>query len=153
MCHFSDAEIMEDPDWVLREQLESSGYTQLKSSTMTAQEVVLESKCIAYNTCLTNLVKLAVGKACKTCQSLLNFHETRRGTCLVIVWECPFWTKLKQAGHSQGTWASQPRIHCQYAGNVLVPAAVLLSGNSYMKMAMFAKFLNLGFLGHCNHYR
>jgi hypothetical protein len=38
------------------------------------------------------------------------------------------------------------------AGNLLVPVCHILSGNSYVKTVLFAKFLKLGFVGESNYY-
>ena len=47
-------------------------------------------------------------------------------------------------GHSNTcTWKSQPMVNGAAAGNVLIPAAILFSGNSYQHIHDFAKFLNV----------
>lgn len=40
-----------------------------------------------------------------------------------------------------------------YAGNLVVPAAALISGSNYSKVAMMTKFMHLGFVGETNFYR
>ena len=145
---FSDDEsIAVDPTWILPEKENLPGISTIR---MEPEKIVDSSKCIAFNDCILDLVKKAVNPMCKKCKQPVTFRETKSGTCLIVIWECK---EGRRGGHTYGTWASQPRLHNMYAGNLLVPAATLVSGNSYVKLAMFAKFLNLGFVANANFYR
>ena len=144
-----DESISVDPTWILPEQ---DDHLPVTSIQMDPEMCVNTSKCIAFNECILDLVKKTVHPFCKKCNQPLNFGETKSGTCLIVVWKCKEIAK-KKGGHTYGTWASQPRLHNMYAGNLLVPAATLVSGNNYTKLAMLAKFLNLGFVADSNFYR
>ena len=50
------------------------------------------------------------------------------------------------------SWESQPLINGAAAGNLLIPAAVLFSGNTYKHIADFAKYLNLKFVSFSHYY-
>lgn len=45
-------------------------------------------------------------------------------------------------------WSSQPMFNKLRAGNLLLSTCLLLSGNSFTKIAMFFKFLNLKFISN-----
>jgi ribonuclease HI len=51
------------------------------------------------------------------------------------------------------SWQSQPLIKGTAAGNLLIPAAVLYSGNTYKHTADFAKHLNLQFVSSSHYYK
>ena len=115
---------------------------------MTNEGAIRTTKCIAFNECLKKLLQFAVGTKCKECGTDLAFRDVMKGTCLVLMWECALNGK-----HHKGSWASQPRLHNMYAGNLITPTCLLLSGNSYAKVALMAKFLNLGFTSASSFYR
>ena len=50
------------------------------------------------------------------------------------------------------SWQSQPSIEGSAAGNLLIPAAILYSGNTYKHTADFAKHLNLQFVSSSHYY-
>ena len=54
-------------------------------------------------------------------------------------------------GHSV-SWQSQPLINGTAAGNVLIPAATLFSGNTYKHTEGFARHLNLQFISSSHYY-
>ena len=138
----------EDPDWnIEEEEVEQPTVGKVSSGHINAQEAVREKKCIAYNSCLLNLVKMSIGSHCSKCKGGLKFSNVMKGTCLVVMWKC---TKNHQ---HYGSWASQPRIHNMYAANLLVPSCLVTSGNNYQKVALMARFLNLGFVSESSHYR
>ncbi|XP_046345432.2 uncharacterized protein LOC124126050 [Haliotis rufescens] len=68
------------------------------------------------------------------------------GTALVVQWGCT-------SGHSCGSWASQPKMKRMFCGNLQLSTSILFSGNSYMKIALLAKFLNLGIIGEPTFYQ
>ena len=55
-------------------------------------------------------------------------------------------------GHNV-SWQSQPSIDGTAAGNLLIPAAILYSGNTYKHTADFAKDLNLQFVSSSHYYK
>ena len=114
---------------------------------MTKYQAVNSKKCIAFNDCLEKLLRAAVGTECNKCHADLIYNHVIRGSCLLIKWGCP------SGKHQQGIWSSQPRLEGMYAGNLLIPTCLLFSGNNYAKVALMARFLNLGFVGQSNFYR
>ena len=56
------------------------------------------------------------------------------------------------SGHTV-TWESQPRVKGTAAGNLLIIAAIVFSGNTYKHTADFAKHLNLQFVCSSSYYR
>lgn len=56
-------------------------------------------------------------------------------------------------GHHIHTWSSQPKIKNLFAGNFLISAAVLISGNNFKKIALLASFMNLAMVGTTSHQR
>jgi hypothetical protein len=112
------------------------------------QEAISEKKCIAFEGAILKLIHFAVGKTCSLCHEPIDFTTTMYATCMMIKWKCSYGEK-----HIEGIWSSQPNLFGMKAGNLLVPVCHMLSGNSYVKTALFAKFLNLGFVGQSNYYR
>ena len=51
------------------------------------------------------------------------------------------------------SWQSQPSVEDTAAGNLLIPAAILYSSNTYKHTADFAKHLNLQFVSSTHHYK
>lgn len=68
------------------------------------------------------------------------------GTGLSISWSC-------QQGHGCGKWHSQPFFKKMYAGNLLMAAGVLLSGNSCLKMKHFCNTVGLASISQDTFYR
>lgn len=112
-------------------------------------DVVQEGKCIAYNYLILDVVKMAFGRRCSACDKRLLYNTVTKGTCLLVTWRC----ESNQCTNSSSSWSSQPRVKQMYACNLLVPSCLLLSGNNYSKVALFARFLNLGFVGEAYCYR
>ena len=56
--------------------------------------------------------------------------------------------------HSRHTvsWQSQPSVNGTAAGNLLIPATILFTGNTYKHTADFAKYLNLQFVSSSHYY-
>ena len=50
------------------------------------------------------------------------------------------------------SWQSQPLINGTAAGNVLIPAAILCSGNTYKHTEGFARHFNLEFISSSHYY-
>ena len=51
------------------------------------------------------------------------------------------------------TWKSQPQVKGTAAGNLLITAAIVFSGNTYKHAADFAKHLNLQFISSSYYYK
>ena len=82
---------------------------------------------------------------CQNCSGILDrTTQTIVGSMVRITTDCI-------NGH-QVSWESQPQIGRTAAGNLLIPAAVLFSGNTYQHIADFAKHLNLEFVSSAHYY-
>lgn len=85
-------------------------------------------------------------KHCSTCGVPVSEQEkTEKGTMLTIKTLC-------LNGHAN-IWNSQPVIKGVPVGNLLIPAAVLHSGNTYTHLNSFATILNLKFVSEKHFYR
>ncbi|XP_078031905.1 uncharacterized protein LOC144467334 [Epinephelus lanceolatus] len=74
------------------------------------------------------------------CQSLPPFACSiqQRCTAFVVEWVCP-------RGHVVWSWTSQPTFKFgMLAGDLLLGMNILLSGNSYAKVALLFRFMNMG---------
>ena len=145
------SDVAYDPNWDVPDVREET-VTGNITIEMTLQEIRNAPKCVAFNQCLVELVKSFVGWCCVKCQHSLDFTTSIVGTCLIVRWSCPGQEKY-QKGHTKGSWSSQPRFENMWAGNMLVPTCLALSGNSYQKLALYAKFLKLGFISKSSFYR
>ena len=75
-------------------------------------------------------------KYCPDCGSIItNISKTVTGSALSISYSCIF-------GHNK-TWHSQPVIRHIPAGNLLLSAAVLLSGSTFGKTEKFATIMRM----------
>ena len=97
----------------------------------------IKMKCVAYEEQILQLVKSVHGDVCKKCRSPLNYRSVQKGTAMLIMWE--------SGHHHGGTWSSQPKYKGMFSGNLLLASSILMSGNSYQKIAVMAKFANLSF--------
>ena len=114
---------------------------------MNADESIANQKCIAFSACIRQLIEMAVGEKCRKCGARLTLTDKMVATCLVVTWCCPV-----SKSHCSGKWSSQPWTAGVYAGNLLVPSSLILSGNNYAKVTLMAKFLRLGFVSKASHY-
>ena len=55
-------------------------------------------------------------------------------------------------GHSN-TWQSQPLTNGAATGNLLIPAAILFSGNTFQHIQHFAKLLNMQIVSCTSYYK
>lgn len=83
---------------------------------------------------------------CQQCHSLIDTtNQTSQGSMVRITATCV-------NGHIT-SWQSQPLIEGSAAGNLLIPAAILFSGNTYQHIKDFAKYLNLQFVSKSHYYK
>lgn len=105
--------------------------------------VVGDGKFIVFFKCLEMLFKLVV---CKICQSPVDLDEITThidGSCLNVFFTC--------LNSHNFTWRSQPLIGKQPAGNILIAAATLITGNTY-SILNFGDSLNLNFIGRSSFF-
>lgn len=81
----------------------------------------------------------------KCCGPIDTTSQKTRGSMIIITANCI-------NGHAT-TWQSQPSIDGSGAGNLLIPAAILFSGNTYKRIADFAKYINLEFVSSSYYYK
>ena len=83
---------------------------------------------------------------CHQCGNIItNKTEHCEGSMVTIKTIC-------LCGHSN-TWQSQPLTNGAAAGNLLIPAAILFSGNTYQHIYDFAKFLNMQIVSSSSFYK
>ena len=81
-----------------------------------------------------NLLQLL--KHCPDCGAIVsNIEKQISGSLLKIHYTC-------SSGHS-GKWLSQSNVRSMAAGNLLLPAAILLTGSSYTKVSNMFDLLNI----------
>ncbi|CAB4024059.1 Hypothetical predicted protein [Paramuricea clavata] len=75
---------------------------------------------------------------CNTCGSLCEIEKSNTGSMVVIKATC--------CNNHTFHWRSQPEIDNKPAGNILIPAATVITGGSYESMKQFSNALNLNFV-------
>ena len=105
---------------------------------VTSKDAIGMEKCIVFTEHIMSLLLQLHGKRCcrSGCERNNVYKKTYVGTCLVVSWQC-------SAGHLGGRWASQPTCDNVRAGNLLLASSILLSGNSFTKVGLLFRFLNL----------
>ena len=99
-----------------------------------------EKKFIVFESKLNKLFIL-----CQHCGGPIDTTtQENQGSMVTITTSCI-------SGHTL-SWQSQPLINGTAAGNLLIPAAILFSGNTYKHTADFAKHLNLQFVSSLHYY-
>ncbi|XP_062581910.1 uncharacterized protein LOC134243692 [Saccostrea cucullata] len=77
----------------------------------------------------------------KGCNMPIGNRTESVGSALYIYWECA-------KKHIAYKWCSQPVLNRRlHGGDVQIASAILASGNNFSKIALFARFLRLHFLG------
>ena len=98
-------------------------------------------KIIVFNDCLQELFQFCpVGGS-----PVVSHTQFCTGTLLTVNIIC-------SKGHER-QWRSQPSITGMPAGNLMVSAAILFSGETYSKISHFAEILKLQFLSESTYYR
>ena len=89
---------------------------------------------------------LKLFKFCQQCGSPTDTTTmTQHGSMVTVKTSCT-------NGHTL-TWESQPWVKGTAAGNLLITAAIVFSGNAYKHSADFAKHLNLQFISSSYYYK
>ena len=106
-----------------------------------SKDAISKKKCIVFSYKLIDILKALNGLTCSRqgCGENLEYKETYVGTCLVVSWAC-------NAVHFGGRWTSQPMCEKLRSCNLLLASAIVLSGNSFAKIGMMFKFLNLQYI-------
>jgi hypothetical protein len=134
----------DDPDTESMEDIDPPpGPSTPRIPDILPAHIVDMEKCIVFTSKILELLHKIHGVVCNrsTCGKKWVYTETYVGSCLVVTWKC-------SSGHLGGSWSSQPMFNKLRAGNLLLSTCLLLSGNSFIKIAMFFKFLNLKFISN-----
>ena len=81
---------------------------------------------------------------CKTCGSICEIEKSNTGSMVSVNATCCY----NHTFH----WASQPQLHNKPAGNILIPAAIVFTGESYESMKQSSNALNLNFVNKDQFY-
>ena len=93
--------------------------------------------------CQSQLNKLF--RVCQDCGSIITAKTKHfQGSMFIMKTTC-------LNGHLN-TWQSQPLVNGTAFANLLIPAAILFSGNTYKSINNFAEFLNLQFVSSSHFY-
>jgi len=111
---------------------------------MTGQDLMPLEQMTKYLVFENQLNKLF--KFCPDCGSnITSTNKYNTGTMLSVSYTC-------QLGHNN-TWHSQSSIRRMPAGNLLLSAAILLSGSTYSKAAQMTNILHMPILSESEFYR
>ncbi len=83
---------------------------------------------------------------CYECGNIITSKTKHcKGSMLTVKTTC-------LCGHSKA-WQSQPLTNGAATGNLLIPAAILLSGNTYKHIQQFSKLLNMQIVSSTSYYK
>ncbi|XP_070554570.1 uncharacterized protein [Ptychodera flava] len=131
-----DQEGLDDVDEA--EESLGSGLVRIKSDA-DADNVLQDEFCLISLQQLILLAETSIKSTCSDskCNEKLSISTESVGSAVYLKWVCP-------AGHLEYKWCSQPilkrRLH---SGDLLTSAAILMSGNNFRKISLFARMLNL----------
>ena len=103
---------------------------------------VQELKFIVFESCLTELFVRCPKPTCLS--KVVSLQKSLSGSRLIIKTRC--------AAGCTNTWSSQPTLNKMAAGNLLLSAAVLFSGNTYTRLHDIADHLNMPIVGETQFY-
>ena len=110
-------------------------------TTVPSSSPILDTKFLVFWSCLLPLFRV-----CQTClQDATVTKVFTTGSALVVSLLC-------KNNHST-EWRSQPRIKQMNAGNVLLAAAVLYSGNTFARIKEMMNIANVKFFSHTTYDR
>ncbi|XP_070545555.1 uncharacterized protein [Ptychodera flava] len=95
--------------------------------------------CLTYMQQLLVLANAKINSIChvSNCKGAVQVSKEVICSALYLKWACP-------ANHTNFKWCSQPLLNRRlHSGDLITSAAILLSGNNYGKIHLFAKMLNL----------
>ncbi|XP_077870381.1 uncharacterized protein LOC144363918 [Saccoglossus kowalevskii] len=80
------------------------------------------------------------------CEKKLTYSHSLVGTALTIEWVC-------SDTHRNGRWQSQPRYDGIFATNLQLSMSTLLSGNSFRKIELLFRFVNIACISETTFLR
>ncbi|XP_069596462.1 uncharacterized protein [Ranitomeya imitator] len=106
-----------------------------------------EEKYLVFESCLKKLIMMIPCMSETKCTSpLTQYRKETIGSYLSVEVRC-------QSGHTRLLWESQPRHGYQPLGNVLLSAAVLFSGSSFLTSQHMFKLLNVKSIDKTTYYK
>ncbi|XP_073514678.1 uncharacterized protein [Phyllobates terribilis] len=106
-----------------------------------------EEKYLVFESCLRKLIMMIPCMSETKCTSpLTQYRKETVGSYLSVEVRC-------RSGHTRLLWESQPRHGYQPLGNVLLSAAVLFSGSSFLKSQHMFKLLNVKSIDKTTYYK
>ena len=133
----SDSEVLESSD----SEYFPSDSEGSENDDDNSQTLPKQKKFIVFENELLKLFKF-----CQQCGSPTDTTTMiQHGSMVTVKTSC-------MSGHTV-TWGSQPQVKGTAAGNLLITAAIVFSGNTYKHAADFAKHLNLQFISSSYYYK
>ncbi|XP_073410400.1 uncharacterized protein [Dendrobates tinctorius] len=109
--------------------------------------VTKEEKYLVFESCLKKLIRMIPCMSKTKCTSpLTQYRKDTIGSYLSVEVQC-------RSGHTRLLWESQPRHGYQPLGNVLLSAAVLFSGSSFLTSQRMFKLLNVKSIDKTTYYK
>ena len=99
-----------------------------------------EKKIIVFESQLDKLFRV-----CQQCGSIITSKTKHYQGSMIII-------KITCLNRHSKTWKSQPMVNGAAAGNLMIPASILFSGNTYQHIHHFALYLNLQFISSSHYY-
>ncbi|XP_072268240.1 uncharacterized protein [Pyxicephalus adspersus] len=99
--------------------------------------MVKESKYIVFEQCLDNLLHKVKCQDPSGCSKILHkYNKEFHGSAVIIRGSC-------EDGHYFHIWESQPKINRYYAGNILLAASLLTTGQNFHQIQDFLKLFGV----------
>lgn len=113
-----------------------------ESQQFVAKTIIEEEKGIVWTSKVVELLKQIHGDTCPstTCNRHLCYKTSFTGSAFKISSSCC-------VGHHPGPWFSQARFEKMFAGNLLMTAGIVISGNNFMKTTHFCRSMGLKHIG------
>lgn len=115
-----------------------------ESNSSDNSHLTTEPKMIAFESSMKSLFARTI---CTECGDPISADETiisYNGTAMKAKFTC-------MKGHHT-SWESQPVVNNKPAGNIMVATSIILSGETYTRIAHFADILSLKFIGATQFY-
>ncbi|XP_056406023.1 uncharacterized protein LOC130297504 [Hyla sarda] len=116
------------------------------------EDIVRDIKFIIFESCFKKLISMIPCSVKTKCKGrLTHYKKYFQGSMFSLIVKC-------SQGHVRQIWKSQPTVNNTPSGNLLLSAATVLSGNSFMKIDSLCKIFNLksisksNFLTYQNQY-
>ncbi|XP_052715271.1 uncharacterized protein LOC128188330 [Crassostrea angulata] len=133
----SDDDDDDDDDDIMEEGGVDPGPDLIKITSINPEKLTSDQPFLVYYQCLMQLIDICIQGKCKECGSDVDLTKNIIGSALHLKWTC-------RKGHVIKKWCSQPILNRRmHSGDLMFASAVLLSGNNFQKISLFAKFLNL----------